>query len=55
MTEQYVITNDGIYKEEELPGWIRHEIHDHDRRYDCDGHVSVYGRWGGLICEKSGR
>ena len=44
-----------VYKEEELPGWMHREVHDHDRRYECDGHVFVDGRWGGLVCKKCGR
>ncbi len=54
MTE-YVIKVDHAYKEDELPGWMQREVHDHDRRYECDGHVFVEGRWGGLICKKCGR
>jgi hypothetical protein len=42
-------------KDEDLPGWIHREIRDHNRRYECDGHIFVDGRWGGLVCKKCGR
>jgi hypothetical protein len=53
--DEYVVTVNRVYKEEELPGWMHREVHDHDRRYECDGHVFVDGRWGGLVCKKCGR
>jgi hypothetical protein len=34
---------------------MHREVHDHDRRYDCDGHAFVDARWGGLACKKCGR
>ena len=52
---EYVIKVDRVYIEEDLPGWMHREVQDHDRRYDCDGHVFVEGRWGGLTCTKCGR
>ena len=52
---EYVVFPDRVLKEDELPGWMQHEIHDHNDRYACDGHVFVDGRWGGLVCEKCGR
>jgi hypothetical protein len=52
---EYVIKVNHAYKEDELPGWMQREVHDHDRRYECDGHVFVEGRWGGLVCKKCGR
>ena len=52
---EYVIKVDRVYIEEDLPGWMHREVHDHDRRYECDGHVFVEGRWGGLVCTKCGR
>jgi hypothetical protein len=42
-------------KDKNLPGWIHREIRDHNRRYECDGHIFVDGRWGGLVCKKCGR
>jgi hypothetical protein len=51
---EYVVLPGRILKEEEIPAWMRHEIYDHDRRYECDGHVFVDGRWGGLVCERCG-
>jgi hypothetical protein len=42
-------------KDESLPGWMHWEIRDHNHRYECDGHIFVDGRWGGLVCKKCGR
>jgi hypothetical protein len=42
-------------KDDELAGWMHREVRDHDRRYECDGHVFVDGTWGGLVCKKCGR
>lgn len=37
------------------PGWMYWEIRDHDRHYDCDGHIFVDAPWGGLVCKKCGQ
>jgi hypothetical protein len=56
MTEYKVTRNrGGEDKNDELPRWMYREVHDHDRRYDCDGHIFVDGPWGGLVCRKCGR
>ena len=38
---EYVIKVDRVYIEEDVPGWMHREVHDHDRRYECDGHVML--------------
>ncbi len=52
---EYKVKRVGGDKGDRLPGWIYREVRDHDRRYECDGHVFVDGTWGGLVCEKCGR
>ena len=53
---EYVIRVDRVRNEDDdLPGWMYREVYDHQRRYDCDGHVFVDGWWGGLVCAKCGR
>jgi len=52
---EYVVTRGGGGKDDRQPGWMHREVRDHDRRYECDGHIFVDGPWGGLVCEKCGR
>jgi hypothetical protein len=52
---EYKVTRNGDGKDDGKPGWMHREVRDHDRRYECDGHVFVDGRWGGLACKKCGR
>ena len=54
---EYKVTRNraGKDKDDEPPEWMYREVRDHDRRYDCDGHIFVDGRWGGLVCKKCGR
>jgi hypothetical protein len=52
---KYTIKLDDDDKDDELPGWMYQEVRDHDRRYNCEGHVYVDGPWGGLVCKKCGR
>ena len=52
---KYIIKLDDDDKDDELPGWMYQEVRDHDRRYNCEGHVYVDGPWGGLVCKKCGR
>ena len=54
MAEYLVIRGCGD-KDDRRPGWMHREVRDHDRRYECDGHIFVDGPWGGLVCEKCGR
>jgi hypothetical protein len=52
---EYKATSNPDDKDDKLPGWVHRKIRDHDRRYDCDGHIFVDGTWGGLVCKKCGR
>lgn len=52
---EYKTTSNLDDNDDKLPGWVHREIRDHDRRYDCDGHIFVDGTWSGLVCKKCGR
>jgi hypothetical protein len=52
---EYKITRNSDDKDDGKPGWMHREVRDHDRRYECDGHIFVDGPWGGLVCKKCGR
>ncbi|MGH3570655.1 MAG: hypothetical protein ACRDUW_02305 [Pseudonocardiaceae bacterium] len=52
---EYLVIRGGGDKDDRRPGWMHREVRDHDRRYECDGHIFADGTWGGLVCEKCGR
>jgi hypothetical protein len=52
---KYIVMRNSDGKDDGRPGWMHREVRDHDRRYECDGHIFVDGPWGGLVCEKCGR
>ena len=49
---EYIVMRNSDGKDDGRPGWMHREVRDHDRRYECDGHIFVDGPWGGLVCEK---
>ncbi len=40
---EYKVTRDGGDQDDGLPGRLPRELRDHDRRYECDGHIFVDG------------
>ena len=52
---EYIVMRNSDGKDDGRPGWMHREVRDHDRRYECNGHIFVDRPWGGLVCEKCGR
>jgi hypothetical protein len=44
MTTECTVTVDHAYKEKRMPGRMHREVHDHNNRYNCDGHIFVSGQ-----------